>query len=312
MPPTVSIIIPTYQGAGYLDSLLSTLYAQAFSDRMEIIAVDSASTDNTVPILEQYGATVIPISQEEFTHGYARNLGVRKAQAPIVVFMSQDALPVGFNWLERLIGLLDDPSIGAAFVRQLPRPDATPLEAFFHNQLYPAQSRVYAIHPGDPIPIDKIFFSNVCSVARRELCLAYPFDERLIMSEDQAFARALLEAGYRTYYSAEVAVIHSHHYSLWALFRRNFDSAYSLRGISQDTWSYTARKGIAYILNEIAYLVARRQWRWLPLVPVYEATRILSRILGKYADRLPYRWRVKFSLHRGYWERRANLNRPTP
>jgi rhamnosyltransferase len=148
-----------------------------------------------------------------------------------------------------------------------------------------------------------MFFSNVCSVARREVCLRFPFDETLIMSEDQAFAKALLSAGYRTVYAADVQVVHSHHYDLPTLFRRNFDSAYSLRGVAHDSASGQAGRGIRYILGEAAYVLRIGKPWWLAYLPLYEATRIAGRLFGANADRLPRRWRVAFSLHRNYWSR---------
>ncbi len=295
--------MPTYQGAHYLEQLLPVLQAQNYPSTVEIVAIDSESTDGTPDLLRKYGASVTIIPKQQFGHGYARNLAVHRAQNPLLVFMSQDALPVGEDWLRCLVEPLSDPAIGAIYVRQLARPDATPLERFFHERLYPARGTRYALTPNAPITLDKIFFSNVCSAARREVCLAHPFDETLIMSEDQAFAKSLLTSGYQTLYLADVQVIHSHHYDLKTLFRRNFDSAYSLRGIANDSWLYTARQAVEYIGAEIGYVVRSGQWRWLLAIPPYEITRIAGRVLGKYADKLPSAWRTRLSLHQGYWTR---------
>ncbi len=301
--PTVSIIIPTYQGGRYLDDTLTALRAQVYRADVEIIAVDSESTDNTLELLQRYGVTVISIPNRQFSHGYARNLGARRAKGALLVFMSQDALPVGTDWLRGLAESLRDPIVGAVYARQLARPQATPLEEYFHLELYPPRSAQYALQPGTALPLDKIFFSNVCSAARRDVCLAHPFDEALIMSEDQAFAKSLLMAGLQTCYNADVQVIHSHHYDLKTLFRRNFDSAYSLRGVSDDTWLYTIRKAVSYVSGEIAFVIRGGHWRWLLMIPIYEITRVLGRVFGKYAHRLPMRWRTALSLHSGFWTR---------
>jgi rhamnosyltransferase len=300
---SVSIIIPTYQGAAYLEETLAALCEQTYPAPVEIIAVDSGSTDNTVAILQRYEASVIRIPKQQFSHGYSRNLGAHKARYPVLVFMSQDALPLGTDWLCKLVRTLDDPTIGAAFARQLPRPNATPLEAFFNLQLYPPHSMMLSPHSGFAIPLEAIFFSNVCSVVHRETWLAHPFDETLIMSEDQAFSRDLLRTGYKIYYNADIAVIHSHAYDLKTLFRRNFDSAYSLRGVADDTWGYVMRKGVEYVVKEIGYVVQKRAWQWLFVVPVYEATRTLGRVLGSHAHHLPQSWRKTLSLHSQYWSR---------
>ena len=235
MRPDVSILIPTYQGYRQLEQCLPFIKLQRYAGNVDVLAVDSGSTDGTLELLRQFGVKVIQIPKSEFTHGYARNLLVQNATTPLVVFISQDILPLGTEWLDRLVELLDDPHVGAAHVRQLPRCQATPLETFFNNTMYPPTTHRFTWLPGEPMTLDRIFFSNVCSITRRELCMQYPFPEDLIMSEDQAYARALLKNGYDTVYSAEPAVIHSHSYSLRQLFRREFDSAYSLIGITDDT-----------------------------------------------------------------------------
>lgn len=303
MEPDVTIIIPTYQGDRWLRETLPAIRQQAYSGEVTILAVDSASTDGTVEQLRQWGARVIGISQGEFSHGYARNLAVQQASTDILLFMSQDVLPMGAEWLRGMVHLLDDPEIAAAHVRQVPRAGATPLEQFFHQELYPPTSKRYRWQPGQRLTLDRLFFSNVCSITYRELCLRFPFPEDLIMSEDQVFAKALLQAGYETLYSADVRVFHSHQYTLGQLFRRNFDSAYSLRGVTDDTLRSAARDGLRYIAREAAFLVRGGHWGWLAYLPLYEGFRIAGRVLGGAADHLPQRWRMRFSMHRQFWTR---------
>lgn len=303
--PRVSVVIPTYQGGTFLPDTLAAIRAQDYPLAVEIVAVDSESTDNTRTLLTAFAVKTIAIAQSQFTHGYARNVGVQHATGDVIVFISQDALPVGKQWLNSLIAPLRDPAMGATYARQIARPNATPLEEYFHLALYPPQSRRYFLTEDQQLQValHDIFFSNVCSAARREVCLAYPFDENIIMSEDQAFARALLRHSYTTYYNAEAVVLHSHHYDLETLFRRNFDSAYSLRGVSADGFISTARQGIGYVTREMAYIFRRRRWRWLFAIPVYELIRVAGRLAGTHADRLPKRWHRQLSLHRNYWAR---------
>jgi rhamnosyltransferase len=301
MAASVSIIIPTYQGAAWLPETLHAIRQQVYGAPVEIIAVDSESRDGTLQCLAQHAARIFTIARRRFSHGYARNLGVQHAQGELCVFLSQDAQPIGVDWLAKLTAPLSDPSLGALYARQVPRSDATPFERFFIQTLYPAQSRYYVWQKGTPFTLERFFFSNVCSAARRAICLAYPFDERLIMSEDQAFAKALLAAGYRTRYQAEAAVLHSHRYTLQTLFQRNFDSAYSLRGITDETLGGAARRALGYLLSEALYLLRNRHWRALLRMPLYESARISGRLLGRYADRLPRRWRAHFSLYQHYW-----------
>lgn len=102
-PGTVSVVIPTYNAGSDMERLLSALGQQEMIEKIEIIAVDSASRDDTVACCERYGVQVIQISQEEFSHSYARNLGAIHAQGDILVFMTQDALPLDNRWMYHLI-----------------------------------------------------------------------------------------------------------------------------------------------------------------------------------------------------------------
>ncbi|MFQ3537010.1 MAG: glycosyltransferase [Aggregatilineales bacterium] len=296
MAASVSIIIPTYQGAAWLPETLQAIRRQVYAAPIEIIAIDSESSDGTLQLLASYGARVLSIPQARFSHGYARNLGVQQAQGELCVFLSQDAQPIGTHWLHTLTAPLSDSGLGALYGRQIARPDATPFERFFIQSLYPAQSRRCVWQSGTPFTLEHFFFSNVCSAARRQTCLAFPFDEALIMSEDQAFAKALLGAGYHTYYCAEAAVLHSHRYTWQTLFWRNFQSAYSLRGIADDSFSSLARRALGYLLSEALYLLRSEHWRWLLRLPLYESARFSGGLLGRYANRLPLRWQLQLSL----------------
>src|SRR5579859_3565785 len=158
--PSVSVVIPTYQGTAYLPALLQAIRAQEYAAPVEIVAIDSESTDATPDILKQFGAVVIPIAQRRFTHGYSRNLGTQCAKGEVLVFISQDALPVGTGWLKGLVAPLADSTIGATYARQVARPKATPFEDYFHLALYPPQSKRYAPVTEDRLALSRIFFSN--------------------------------------------------------------------------------------------------------------------------------------------------------
>ncbi len=63
--PSLSIIIPTYNGAQTLPELLAMLSVQTVPIQ-ELIIVDSSSTDQTAAIVEEHGAELITIDKKEF------------------------------------------------------------------------------------------------------------------------------------------------------------------------------------------------------------------------------------------------------
>ena len=121
------------------------------------------------------------------------------------------------------------------------------------------------------------------------------------MSEDQAFARAALQAGFSLVYDPLAAVIHGHRYSLAQLFRRNFDSGYSLRGIAGDSWRQVARLGLGYVWGEMGYLARRGLWATIPYALVYEAVKSAGFAAGRSGHRMPLGLRRWLSLHQRYW-----------
>jgi glycosyltransferase involved in cell wall biosynthesis len=56
LKPDISILIPTYNGANYLETCLDSVLSQTF-DNIEILVVDDRSTDATFEILKRYAAT---------------------------------------------------------------------------------------------------------------------------------------------------------------------------------------------------------------------------------------------------------------
>ncbi|RYX85484.1 glycosyltransferase family 2 protein [bacterium] len=305
MAPSVSIVLPVWNGARDLRDTLPALAAQQYDGKVEIIAIDSGSRDDSVDLLREAGARIWEIPQSEFGHGKTRNFGVREASGEIIVFLSQDATPMGSDWLQQLVKPVQDSHVGAAFARQLPRQDATPLERYFHYSIYPAKGSITRSRKGRALSVSNVFFSNVCSVARREVCLRFPFDETVIMSEDQVFSRDLLQNGLDIVYAPQAQVIHSHHYNLRALFKRNFDSGYSLRSFPGDPMWKQMGKAIMFITREVRFLAREKQFAWLLYLPIYEAVRFAALISGTQAERLPHRTRVALSLHSSYWNRES-------
>jgi len=298
----ISIVIPVLNAAAFLPALLKAILSQKPSAPAEVILVDSHSTDNTVAIAQSYpGVRVVPI--DSFSHGRARNLGARAASGDIIVLLTQDAMPRGEQWLFYLLAPFADERTGAVFSRQVPKDDAPPTERFFLNYHFPAGEQVRRVKTGStPLAFKDVFFSNVSAAIRRELLLKYPFDENLIMSEDQQFARELLEAGYATVYQPESVVVHSHAYSLKHAFRRYFDSVYSLTVIFPGhDMATSASIGLAYLRQELAF-IARNYPLYLPYYFLYTLAKTSGTVCGHFAERLPKSILKKFSLHSYHWK----------
>lgn len=306
--PNLSLILLTLNGGPVLADTLAAIAAQERSTpagtlpEVEIVAIDSGSTDDTLATLARHGLTPHTIAPADFSHGGTRNLGARLAHGDWLIYLSQDAVPAHPRWLANLTRHLLDSQVAAAFGRQLPPPSVGPIETYFLEQTYPPAGFRHAPTTADaPHSIRRIFFSNVNAVIRKAVWAQCPFPENLIMSEDQAFARAALAAGYTLVYDPEAGVYHGHRYSLGQLFRRNFDSGYSLRGIAGDGWGAVARMGLHYVGGELRYLARRGHWATMPYALVYEFVKAAGFAAGRAGHRLPASLRPRLSLHRRYW-----------
>ena len=99
-PKRVSIIIPCYNALLYLERCLNSVLNQTIGlDRLEIICVDDASTDDTLQVLREVQARVprsmkVIACKENGRQGRARNIGIRHATAEYVMFLDAD------DWLD--------------------------------------------------------------------------------------------------------------------------------------------------------------------------------------------------------------------
>ncbi|HEY8600249.1 MAG TPA: glycosyltransferase [Thermomicrobiales bacterium] len=88
--PTVSVIIPVYNGARYLTEAIESVLAQT-DPPLEIIVVDDGSTDGSAAIAAAFPAVHL-ISQPNRGVATARNVGIAAARGELIAFLDQDDL----------------------------------------------------------------------------------------------------------------------------------------------------------------------------------------------------------------------------
>jgi rhamnosyltransferase len=132
------------------------------------------------------------------------------------------------------------------------------------------------------------------------MLLKHPFDPRLIMSEDQQFARDIIQAGFAIAYAPDSVVIHSHNYTCLQAFRRYFDSVYSLTQIfPRHDLKASVGMGTHYLRQEVWMMLHHPSWLFHYTGYVFAKT--LGTILGHFADKLPLWILKRVSLHAYYW-----------
>ena len=105
---TVSIIFRALNEEKWLGEALKACRSQKLNPdtEVELILVDSGSTDNTIAIAQEHGCQVFHISKSEFTFGRSLNIGCDGATGDYLVFISAHCIPCSDTWLERLIAPL--------------------------------------------------------------------------------------------------------------------------------------------------------------------------------------------------------------
>jgi glycosyltransferase involved in cell wall biosynthesis len=302
----ISVLIPVKNGGADLVRCLDRIAAQRVDDEVEIVIIDSGSTDGSVAVAREHAATVLEIPAVEFDHGAARNRAAGAARGDVLVFTSQDAYAEHDDWLARLTAPLGDERVGGVYGRQLAHHGATPPEIYFLDFLYGPRSRVQRLAGGAGISMETTLFSNVNAAMRSELFARYPFAEDMIMSEDQEWSRRVLLDGYELRYDAEAAVRHSHDYTLKAAFRRFFDSGVSASRSyagADGAGGVLRNRALDYARGEIGWLVRSGNARWIPYTVVYEAAKVTGLALGMHHERLPDRIKPRLSALGNHWNR---------
>jgi rhamnosyltransferase len=125
--PLASIVIRSKDEAASIGRLLDILRSQTIGDRLELIVVDSGSTDDTVAIAREHGVEPIEIPAAGFTFGGALNTGCEAATAPLIIALSAHAFPRDERWAERMVAAFDDERV-AAVCGEDRGPDGSPLD----------------------------------------------------------------------------------------------------------------------------------------------------------------------------------------
>lgn len=226
---SISVIIPTLNAGKELPALLRCLHEQTMQAG-EIIVIDSDSDDDTARICQSDPAvTFIQIRREDFDHGRTRDMAARRASGDIIVFLTHDAVPADENLLANLTAPIRNGTAEISTGRQMPRSDASRMEALVRNFNYPDQSYVRSKEDIPTYGIKTFFCSDACSAYDKETYIRLGgFEYPLKTNEDMFFAAKAINSGYKLAYVADAKVIHSHNLTLSQQFKRNYIQGYEI------------------------------------------------------------------------------------
>jgi rhamnosyltransferase len=242
--PTVGVVIRTLNESALLGQCLDSLRRQkGFSD-LDVVVVDSGSTDATLEIARAHGARIVNLPPGEFNYSSSLNLGIEEARGELVLSLSAHAIPVDDDWLVKMAAAFDDAQVAGVACRQIPWPDAPWQEAHRLSHQFPTAARVYARESEAGL-----VFSNAASVIRRSAWREHRF--MLPAAEDLEWAQRVVANGWTIVYEPEAPVYHSHSESPRAQAQRMIDiNRVPDVDAPRRTLLRTTREGIGILLRD--------------------------------------------------------------
>jgi len=210
MIPACSIVIRAYNEGQHIGRLLTGITQQTLKD-VQVILVDSGSSDDTIEVASRYPVQVVHIRPQDFTFGRSLNLGIAASVAPLVAIASAHVYPVYPDWLERLLVPFADPRVALTYGRQRGCETSKFSEHQVFARWFPEGSGLRQDHP---------FCNNANAAIRRDLWEKHAYNETLPGLEDLAWARWAHEQGHVITYVAEAEVVHVHNETWRGIYNR--------------------------------------------------------------------------------------------
>ncbi len=300
----ISIIIPTLNGEASLPDLFAALKKQSRQPD-EVLVVDSSSTDKSVQIARSHGAIVKIIPSDEFDHGGTRSKFGRLATGDILVYMTQDAVPVDEFSLERLIQpFFDDDNLAVTYGRQLPNHDASLFAAHIRLFNYGKNSYTRNWEDRKQFGLRTAFVSNSFAAYRKNaLAACNYFQDGLLFGEDTCAVTQLLKNDFSITYVADSQVYHSHNYTVFQDFKRYFDigAFHRRQKWLLDTLGRPEGEGFRYLCSELDFLLRKKKFLSFPEFLLRIGGKLLGYKLGGRYTLLPKRIVLLCSMNRRFW-----------
>jgi glycosyltransferase involved in cell wall biosynthesis len=272
MIPGLSAVIIGRNEGERLEKCLQSVQAMQHP-AIEIIYVDSASTDRSVEIARHYGAKVIEVRPERPTAALGRNAGWKHASSEYVLFLDGDTVV--------------DPAFTAAALREFLQEESIAIVWGHRREIHPERSVYNRV-----LDLDWIYrpgFTDFCGgdalVRRDVLEKAGGFDERLIAGEEPEMCRRIRALGYKILHIDHPMTGHDLAMTSWRQYwRRATRAGYAYAEVSArfrnsglPFWEDEVRRnrnravlllalGITGVLFSITFLSA---WPWIATYAIF-------------------------------------------
>ena len=211
--PTLSVIIPVYNGTDYLQQCLAALTASTYDD-FDVLVVDDGSTEPVEPLVMAYSLGYLRLDGPRGP-ACARNRGAAHAKGQYLVFLDADVCVHPDTLARVAAAFAADPQLDAVIGCYNEAPAApnflSRYKNLFHHYMHHACNG------------DISTFWSGCGAVKRELFLAFGgFDERRYRRpaiEDIELGTWMSVAGHRIVLDNQIKVQHLKRWSLWSLLK---------------------------------------------------------------------------------------------
>ena len=271
--PKVSVIIPAYnEGKNIADCINSVFNSSYPKEKLEVIAVDDGSKDNTLNVLKKF-KNIRVLKQNHLGKVEAMNLGAFNSSHDVVLTVDADTI-LHRDCIKELARPFSDKSIGATTGNNVVKNNKSIIGAFqnieyhFSNLIRNSFSKVFN---------NGIWFSGSLACYRKEALEKIRYFKKDTMAEDQDVALEMRKAGYKainvenafgyTIVPNKLKELYKQRARWWigtlqaivknkSLFSRKASGSILFLYINQFWWSFYAFLSLPLIIYQVNY--------WLP------------------------------------------------
>ncbi|QEM12001.1 glycosyltransferase family 2 protein [Mucilaginibacter rubeus] len=225
MSPICTLIIRSYNEQKHIGKLLEGIKKQSIYNQVEVILVDSGSTDQTAAIAREAGVTVVNINPEDFSFGRALNVGCKHAKGKFLLFASAHVYPLYTDWIEKMVKPFEKEKVALTYGRQVGNEITKYSEEQLFKKWFPDKSNY-----DQKIP----FCNNANAMIRKSLWEELPYDEELTGLEDLDWATKIMQKGHAIAYEATATIVHVHEETPARIKNRYRREAVALKNIYPD------------------------------------------------------------------------------
>ena len=217
--PSVSVVIPTWNGATRIGPCLLALLEQSKGRNVEVLVIDDGSTDATASVVAQYPQVRL-VSRANAGPAAARNQGAHEAGGEILLFTDDDCVPQA-GWLDAMLAPFSDPEVVG--VKGVYCTQQKQLAARFVQTEYEDKYRLMS-------RLSRIDFVDTYSAGfRRDRFLemaGYDTSFPVACAEDVELSYRMSARGWKMVFAPAAVVRHTHPVSLWSYLKKKYKFAF--------------------------------------------------------------------------------------